>query len=107
MSSVRWNDGGWLGGCYCWWWRWGGQNQFPGVICIPGKSLFNDFPVKLVLVSNVVVPISVATLSTQPPAYQNKEGQNSQVLCPSECFKAKCVIVFTRREAVIAAQDEG
>ena len=44
---------------------WGGQNEFPGVICIPGKSLFNDFPVKLVLVSNVVVPISVVTLSTQ------------------------------------------
>ncbi|KAI9543670.1 hypothetical protein NQZ68_008717 [Dissostichus eleginoides] len=40
------------------------------------------------------------------PAYQNKEGQNSQVLCPSECFKAKCVIVFTRREAMIAAEDE-
>lgn len=44
-----------------------GGGSFPAVICIPGKSLFNDFPVKLVLVSNVVVPISVATLSTQIP----------------------------------------
>lgn len=31
--------------CVCW------GNQFPGVICIPGKSLFNDFTVKLVLLS--------------------------------------------------------
>lgn len=46
---------------------------------------------------------SAADLEYAHSTYQNKWGQNSWVVCLSECFKAKCIIIFTQREVWIAA----
>lgn len=63
-------------------------------LCVSGKSLFNDFLVKLVLLSNVCANFPGDPGHTHP-TFQNKEGQNSQVFCLSKCLKAKCVILVT------------
>lgn len=63
----------------------------------------ND-PVKLILVFTIVVPISIVTLKTHTTPLKTSKVKTLRCLCPSECFKAKCAVVFTRREVLIVAE---